>query len=148
MSTINTIVDKICEYHREHDTIEFYFKIHECMSECLFLINQNLLEEDEKEIILQAKKMWNKKNYDDDVIKNLHFLILNKKIKMNRENRDMKRYSALSAIQGTMMTFEAWNDNEVYRSDSLEFFIGNMIASGVSENILHMVIKKEFIDFL
>lgn len=137
-------VDKICEYQRKHDTLAFYKRMQLFCSECLLLINREYLKCDEIEIINQIRQIWASNNYDIEVIRKFHFTILEKTAVMTIKEMNTKRHAALGAIQSVATPFEAWEGNECYRADMLDFFIGDIYKVEVDIKVLYLKIKDYF----
>lgn len=140
---LDKLVDNICAIHSENDTKSFYCKVHKCCSECLLLINPSYLEVDEIEIIKQTQTLWDEDRNDSDIIRKLHFEIVDKWLATSKTNRE--RRNALEAIYGVLLSYETgWVGNECYRPDTLEFSVEHLENANVDKEQIYKIITKYF----
>lgn len=141
---LNGLVDKICAYHSEHDTRDFYQKVHLCLAECLSLLDVSLLKEDEIDIIHQSKELLN--NYDSVEMKEKYIYISNRWNPKEKDNK--KRNCALRSIMSLFITFDDYGDNECYRPETLEYIVGYLLCAGVEADKIYLVLKENFLSIL
>ena len=141
---LENIVDKICAYHSEHDTREFYNEVHLCLAECLTLIDSSLLDDEEIDVISQSKRLL--QNNDVDKMQECYSFISGRWQPKERKNE--KRNYALRAIMSVFITFDDYGDDECYRSETLEFCVGYLLGSGVHGDKIYMLLTKRFASIL
>lgn len=139
---LNELVDKICAYHSEHDTKDFYQKVHMWLAECLSLLDFSLLQRDEIDLISQSREIL--KRNDLNEIKEKYDYISSRWNPKQIVNK--KRQCALRSIMSVYMTFDDYKDDECYRAETLEFIVGFLLGAGVNPDKIYSVLYKEFVN--
>jgi hypothetical protein len=145
MDKLDKIIENICDFHSENDTLSFYRKVILCCYECLNLLDCNLIEEEEKVTIKQGHNIWIN-NYNSDDLNKLHIFLAKKFSTVNKTND--KRKKALEAVLCFLMPYEKWYPQEYERSNLLEYFVFYLKLSGVTEGEIYTVIINQFSDIL
>lgn len=141
---LEDIVDKICAYHSDHDTRDFYRKVRLCLAECLLLLDFSLLMKDEIYIIHHSKEIIDKNDIAE--IKKIYFYISSRWSPKEKENKE--RNNALRAIMSIFVTFDDYGEDECYRPETLEFIVGYLLQAGVKADKIYSVLNNKFVSIL
>lgn len=147
MEKLDKLIDKICSYNEDNDSLENYIRVINCCYDCFLLTNFNCLENDEIENIKKGIQIWND-NYDSKQLGNLYLKTL-KNIRPSKKN-DL-RQKMLEIGANLLFSYENWEDdenNQVYRPQELEFYIGSLRNIGIDENQIYEKISKHYPEFI
>ena len=138
MDALNLIIEQICNYEDRNNTFEVYIRVINCIDECIDLLDINLYTEEEQDIRRQAQKIW-KYSYNSSLLHNLYVTIGKKQVKI--ESSSKRRY-LLESLSFYLCSFEEWPDDE--RANAMEYFVFNLMKTGVAEEKIYFVICKHF----
>ncbi len=132
---VDQIIETICEFSEENDTLNVYQKTMSCCLECV-LLKKDLFSNQEQEIIQKGYELF-KSNYDFNEINSLRAIISKTYSQENKGHRKM----ALEALMSALMPFESWT-KKYERPNAIDYCIFYLREAGVTEEELIPPIKK------
>lgn len=147
MEKLDKLIDKICSYNEDSDSLENYIRVINCCYDCFLLTNFNCLENDEIENIKKGIHIWNN-DYNPKLLERLYLKTF-KTVNLSKKNE--LRIKILKAGVSLLHSYDSWEDDknsQVYRPQELEFYIGSLRNIGIDENQIYEKISKHYPEFI
>lgn len=142
---LEELVKKISKKHSEQDTKIFYIIAQRCCVEIIELLEDNLVEKDEKEKLQQAREIWYG-DYNKDV---LNILLSNFPGRKRIRGSSEERRNFIRAALIVLTSYEKYSPEYSFeRSNTLEYFIFHIQKAGIKESQIIPILIKHFLDYL